>query len=71
MVLEYLPLIEREAVEPIRDVEEANELPRLCALVAPAAGRETDADFFGSGALAALGRVAVSVISIPFVITFG
>lgn len=70
MVLEKLPLVEREAVEPTRVVDEAKELPRVRAFVAPAGWRETDAAFLGSGAFVGLGRVAASVVSIAFVITF-
>lgn len=61
MVLEKVALVEREVVDPGRDiVDEAKVFPRPCALVVPAAGRETDAGFFGSGALAVFGRVALA-----------
>ena len=59
MVLEQVPLVDREAVEPVRDSVEAYELPRVCALGAPTTERVTGADLFASGALAVFGRVAV------------
>lgn len=66
MVLEKLPFVEREVVEPTRVVDDANEFPRTRALVAPAVGRETDADFLGSGIFAGLERVAETMVSMPF-----
>lgn len=66
MVFEKPALVEREVVDPDRDiVDEAKELPRAWPLVAPAAGRETDADFFGSGRLVVFGRVALGLCQYP------
>lgn len=61
MVLEKEGLAGREVVDPGRDiVDEADELPRAWAFVAPGAGRELAAGFFGSGTFAVFGRVALA-----------
>lgn len=59
MVDEKLVLLDREVVEPVREiVEEAYEWPRVCAFGAPAGGRITDPGRLVSWRLVGLGRVA-------------
>lgn len=59
MELEKFEVVEREAVDPVRDiVDEAKELPRVCVLFVLTAWREGGAAFFSSVALAVFGRVA-------------
>jgi hypothetical protein len=60
MVEEKPALMEREAVEPVRDiVDEAYEWPRVCAFVVFVGCRSADPDRLVSVGLGALGRVAV------------
>lgn len=63
IVLEKEELVGREVVDPGREIaDEAKELPRVWAFVAPLAGRD---GFFGSGAFVVFGRVASTACQYP------